>query len=496
MTDRVVTIEFSAVVAGIKMDVHAATIHLGVNAVPSIELMVAPTFSKTPSPLKPAVVKPVISDFSDLYTDLADKAEGLMQTGDVDIIVHTNDINGKSEERLSIKGWVLSEVGLSNVIATSAPHLAVVLQHPMCYLTKVGSIYEIPKSDKERNIAEAASGSNSLLSIVDKVYDTVRNGSTLFFTPPDDMPTVFRQSLGVGIYDPQRYLVEKPEKLFLASELGEGSSRMASAIARMVLPDSSGTSTWDMIKNVAGSLLLSVTQDQSDNFTGDRLVLEPTKPWKPWSITLRDEDCFGTDIPGMDPFKLVGVMARKPNGIGMITEGMRDNGNPDRTNSLFHVLYIPEGLNPRNADGRIMNTSAPAPLVQAFREDAPYGSHISGCDVEFLETYMTGMNTALRKYCQAVYEITVGSMMTSNAQMALGFRDVDGNLILPGNTCRFMSQESAIYYGYIRNVVHYMSTEGRCSTTVNMSYVRPEEQFKVQNVPVINSGGVNVAYGA
>lgn len=495
MKENVVTVSFDAKVAGRRLDVHSATISLGVDAIPRIELMVAPTAGKNPSPLKPAVVKPTISDFSDLYKDLAAKAEGLKERGTVDIAVKSAGYR-KGEDRLTLNNWVLSRVGMSSVSATSAPYLSVVLEHPICHLTKVGSIYEEPRSTKELIIAKSASQAGSFLEVVDAVYSTVRYGDAMFYNTPSDMPPVFRQSLGVGEFDPYQYLVEKPESLFMAHVLG-AKDKIATAIGRMVIPNSSGTSTWDMIREMAGLLLLSVTQDKDDNFTRDRLVLEPRRPWKSASITLDEEDCFSTEIPGMDNFKLVGVMATKPKiYFDFVTQGMWKCGNMDKTNAIFDVLYVPPGLNPKNASGRIMKTSTPAVLEQAFREDAPSGDWITEGVEEYKGERKTGLSGVLMPYCQAVYEISVGSMMMGTAQMALWFRDRDGNLILPGNACRFVSGDKTIYYGYIRNVTHAMSTEGGCCTAVSMSYVRPEAKFMVDGVPVIENGDVNAAYGA
>lgn len=495
MRENVVTVSFDANVAGQRLDVHSATISIGVDAIPKIELMVAPTTGRSPSPLKPAVVKPTISDFSDLYKDLAAKAESLKERGTVDITVKSAGYR-KGEDHLTLKNWVLSSVGMSSVSATSAPYLSVALEHPICHLTKVGSIYEEPRSTKELAIAKSASQAISFMEVVDAVYSTVRDGDVMFYNTPADMPPVFRKSLGVGEFDPYLYLVEKPEELFMSHILG-AKDKIASAIGRMVIPNSSGTSTWDMIHGMTGVLLLSITQDKDNNFTSDKLVLEPRKPWKSATITLDEEDCFSTEIPGMDNFKLVGVMARKPKiYFDLLTQGIWKCGNMDKTNAIFDVLYVPPGLDPQNASGRIMKTSFPTVLEQAFREDAPHGDWLTEGIMSLKGERKVGLSGALMAYCQAVYEISVGSMTMGTAQMALWFRDREGNLILPGNTCRFVSGEKTIYYGYIRNVTHTMSTEGGCCTAVGMSYVRPEAKLLVDGVPVIEDGDVNAAYGA
>ena len=146
------------------------------------------------------------------------------------------------------------------------------------------------------------------------------------------------------------------------------------------------------------------------------------------------------------------------------------------------------------ADGRIMKTSAPAVLDSAFRRDATYGAAISLGNVDMQKEAADNYNAVIEKYCKAVYEITAASMIHAKAQMAMWFTDMDGNLILPGNTCRFVSEGKDIYYGYARQIVHYMSKSGGCSTTVAMSYVRPEASFKIGGAVAIAAGSKNAAY--
>ena len=132
-------------------------------------------------------------------------------------------------------------------------------------------------------------------------------------------------------------------------------------------------------------------------------------------------------------------------------------------------------------------------IESAFRRDAPNGGDLSSGIAE-LKSYYDGFNDVLSRYCKAVYEITAGSMITAKAQMALMFRDLDGNLVLPGNTCVFKSNGEDIYYGYIRKVEHHLSTAGDNSTMISMSYVRPYESFKINGQEVIPVDSPNAAY--
>lgn len=499
MKTRVITASVDASVAGQRLDVNGFTITLGVNAIPSIELQCAPSKAGSKTPLKPNVKRPRISDFSDLYRGLAVKAEGLSEPGQV--AININDNLGRTD-KISLEGWILAGVGLSSVSASAAPYLSVILQHPICKLTKFGSIYEVPKSTIDIKLNEATKDANNFLEIVDAVYKCVSNEENSEFWPsPNNYPKAFRRQLGVEEFSPSKYLMFLPDENKNGIFLGGGDKedakrRIAQAIGRFVLPGNGGSSTWDMIIGASGTLLLSVTQNESYNYTTDQLVIEPTQPWKAASISLYDEACFWTEIPGMDPFRLTGVMCRKLGPYNdNINLGLIRNGNANQKNYPGgFVMYVPPGVDTNKAAGRIMKISAPAVLDAAFRRDATYGEAISLGNVDMQKEAADNYNAVIEKYCKAVYEITATSMSQAKAHMAMWFKDMDGKLILPGNTCRFVSEGKDVYYGYIRNVVHSMSTRGGCSTTVAMSYVRPEKSFKIGDEVAIASGSKNAAY--
>ena len=492
MRTRVVTASVKASAGGQRLAVNGFTLTLGVNSIPSIELQCAPSKTGNNTPLRPNVKRPRISDFSDLYRDLAVKAQGLNETGQVTIDV--KDDLGHTDS-ISLKGWILAGVGLSSVSASAAPYLSVILQHPICKLTKVGSIYETPKSLDNNTLNGATASCGDFLEIVKEVYKCVRE-DVEFWPSPNEYPTRFREQLGVGEFDPDKYLEFKGGNgIFLGSCEGVSKERLAQAIGRLILPVSGGSSTWDMLLSASGTLLLSITQDESNNYTKDKLVIEPTQPWKAASINLYDEECFWTELPGMDPFRITGVMCRSlgPSNVDA-SLGLIRNGNVNQKYPFADAMYVPDAVDTSKADGRIMKTSAPAVLDSACSRDATYGGDISTGQTDMQKAASDGYKDAVEKYCKAVYEITAASMIHAKAQMAMWFTDMDGNLILPGNTCCFKSEGKDIYYGYARQVVHHMSTSGGCSTTVAMSYVRPEASFKIGGSVAIAAGSKNAAY--
>ena len=489
LDNRVVRISVDAVIDGEKFDVTEANIVLGVNAIPRIELSCPPSEPGRSKPLKPVVERPTISDYSDLYRRLSKKAEGLSVTGYVKIDVMEED--GETDS-ITLRDWILSDVGMSRVSATAAPYLTMVLQHPICKLTKVGSIYEDPRSLLNRKITEKTAGCSKLLEIIEAVYDAIQPDA-LFYPSPNAYPPIYRHALVKKEHKPSTYLVDETS-IFLG-KFG-GMIRLAQSTAKFVLPDMGGTSTWDLLLKMSGLVLVSITQDQSNNYTQDKLVIQPTQPWKAHTITLDQDWCASTDIFGSDPFKIAGVMAR---GLGPYNDpenqGIFINANANKVDKPSITMYVPTPfVNPSLAGGRIVKTSTPTVLDMAFREDAPKGPILASATTKIYEQRKGSYTKALEAYCKAVYEITAASMSRATARMALYFHDASGNLIIPGSTCKFTSGLLDIYYGYIMNIVHHVSVDGGNSTTVNMAYVRPYPDYKVRDQTAIPIGSPNPTY--
>lgn len=467
MEIHVATISINLNLNGWNTAVQAATISLGVNAIPTIELTCPPS-GLDAAPLRPAVENPDLVNLAEGYRRLSEWAEGLDKTGDVRITV--KDSIGRTES-ISLKGWILTDAGMSSASAMSAPQLVMVLQHPICKLTKAGAIYETAKNNLHKDMQSKISA-GPFLDVVDTVYDMMRKGDRYFWPSDNKYPPLFRKAL----IDPSGYLEDKTEGTFLKNAKGITPRRMAQAEAKLVLPASDGSSTWDMLRSTAaGHMLLSITQDQKNNYTTDKLVLEPDSRWKPASIVLDASRCSSTDLYGRDPFKLSGVMCRKLGpfndqvNLGILKAGNMKTSAPMNRETVF----VPKPYqDAERADGRIIKTSAPVLLEQQFWEDAPRGGRISSMKIDTKDARMKNYNEAMEKYCKAVYELSAGSMSRGTAHMVLGFYDSLGSLILPGNTCRFMRSKVSLYYGYIQKVVHSMSAVGGCATVVEMSNVR------------------------
>ena len=492
MTNLVVRVSIDAQVAGLTLGVQEATLSLGVNSIPTIELMCAPS-GERPPPLKPKVIKPTISEYSELYRKLATKSEGLSESGNVTITVE--DSEGRKDE-INLENWILSGAGMSAVSATSAPYLSVVLQHPVCKLTKVGSVYQTIKSDPTEVLNSNTAGCNNILEIANMVYMCARD-LIEYFPSKDGFAEIWRNNLGVGEFEIDRYMkFEGGNGIFLGSNAGAAKEKLAMAIGRMILPMDDGSSTWDMLVHSAGPLMLSITQNEGTNYLSEKgLVIEPAQPWKSQSITLDEKDCFWTELPGIDPFKIAGVMSRKLESANdMVSQGVYENGNENENDPVRdEVMYVPIP-EPKLSDGRIMKVSPPPILDSAFRRAESYGDDLPGSKTEFEDLASKSYDEVIKTYCKAVYQTTAASMMRSKAQMALWFRDRNGKLHLPGNTYKFVSQGEDIYYGYAINVVHHMSSAGGCSTTVSMAHVRPMPDFYVSGSVAIPIGSKNPAY--
>ena len=505
MQTGIVTISFDATVAGMRLAVQGATIVNRVNDIPTIELQCAPSNAGSAKPLKPNVVSPSIDDFASLYAKLAEKADGLAETGTVKIELKGNKQGGKNKnESLTLTGWILTGVGMSNVSATSAPYLTVVLQHPICKLTKVGSVYETAKAKSDSTIDSMTENKKDFIKILEAVYEAVKNQVQYWPVQGEngsELPSAYRNMLGSSGYSPSEYLEFKNdggEGRFLAGYVTDSGAKklIAMATGRLVLPNAGNSSTWDVIVRAAGDLMLSVTQDKENNYYNKKLVLEPTKPWKACSVELNASDCFQTSIPGMDPFKISGVMVNK---ISLYEQGLSLGGwtvgkVPDKAKNMAQYFYAP--VKPDIADGRIVVVAPPAIMVEVANLNSTYGSiKLSNGSSDLRTEFGDNFNRIMTGYAKAVYETSVASMRNGVAYMALRFGDNNGNPILPGNTCKFViGSGKVLYYGYITSVVHNLSTNGGNSTVVSMSYVRSSPGYKVRGKTVIKAGSPSPAY--
>lgn len=494
---HVSTVSIEATVDGQRLGVQEAVITLGVNAIPQVELSCAPTSSSASASSSPHVSKPVISEFMQMYSSLAKKAENMDVVGNVTI-----SVKGESgTDEVELKNWVLCGVGMSEVGAVSAPYLSVIMRHPICRLTQVGSVYETPSSVSNILDNSGIRNAKGFISIVKAVYEAVQEDANWRPAPPNYSSAIqeLRHALsGLNIGD---YLVDKTESApFLGLE-GYARQRMNLSQAEFVLPREGGASTWDMLTGVSGTFLTSITQDQDNNYTTGSLVFGPMSPWSSkGEIVLDDSTCSSIELPGMDPFRIVGVSAKKPSVVGHpYHSGAVKFGNPKNNNTgVGDVLWVPPGLQPKKSYGRIMRANVPEALTNLIYHDAAYGKSIVKASTDCTDAYVAGYDDLLERYCQAVFQCTVKSMSSASIVRPLGFRDAlgsgGGSLILPGLPCKLISGGKDLFYGYIRSVVHTAAIKGGCSTAIALSHARSTKDLMINDQSAIGYGTENAAY--
>ena len=471
-----------ATVDGKTLDVMRARVILAVNDIPTVELLCAPDD-----------IYVDMSDTAKEYRKLAQKAE--RRDVSVDVTVYVADASkdnhgGPMSMGFELRGWILVGAGMSSLSATGAPVLSVVAQHPICLLSSSGAIYEDPKSNLRTKIGEAVADKRNILEIFSAAYDVVADGNSLFHDIGSDAVKELRR--GLKDRKPEKYLEygEGVSGLFPrvdGSEEGFASCQ-AKAMGELVF---GGASTWDSLLDAMGDLMLTVVQDGTRNYTRDRLLLEPMDPWKLPTLTLRAEDCTSTSLPGMDPAMVSGAVAQCPSPLKpKIDQGIREKDREKLPKE--YVSYIPDAAKGRN--GRIIKTTAPSVLLGAFMYDTPHGDNLSAGVSYLKEEWGRKYNAATERYCRALYEISAAAMSQATATMALMTHDVDNGIIVPGQSCVFTSGGTEIYCGYIRRVEHNISSNGRCWTSVSMSHVRPERDFKIGEKTAISAGQGNAAY--
>lgn len=477
MSVHVVTVEVEARVGDIDLPVEEVVVTNAVNAIPQVELRCSPTESDGRGI---NVKQPVVLEYMDLYEKLADAAPGLNTEGEVSITAtdHLDD----SKDSITLEGWVLSGVGMSSVSTSGAPCLSVILQHPICRLTKTGGVYELPKTAYKFILATNGGLSDKYTEIVDKVYDTVAKADhwPTFSGKDNDMAAAFRKALAEQSSKPTTYLADETS-VFLGPYLSDDmKKRMRLAEAIFSLPRVGECSTWDKLMEASGRLLVSIVQDEDNNYTQSRLLLAPTSPWKDPTVSIDDTMCEAYELPGMDPFRICGVMVDKLDAALRLEMGLRKDYAAYLSGNGSAVLYAPKGVTPSVSDGRIVNAGFPQLLLEAASVDSASGSgKLSETYSSGSKVYETAFNEQLLPYCRACYEMSCRSMVRTSVTSKLSFRDSEGRLILPGNSCTLKSNGDVLYYGYIQQVVHTMSTKGSCRTITSMSHVRRGPDYMI-----------------
>ena len=479
MKEHVITFQVDAYVAGTTLPVQDAVLTIAVNAIPQIELICAPTESKGKGV---NVMKPVVDDFVSLYDKLSNAAQGLDAEGFVEIIVFEDM---KVVDRIRLSDWVLAGVGMSGVSTSNAPTLSVIMQHRICKLTKAGGIYEEPRDPMYDTIKAACKGKDKYTEISAAVYDAVAKGD-YFETVSKEVAGIakkFRTALGEKQNQLPEYL-EDQTSVFLGPYLNDGfKDIMRQAEGYLAKPRFGSMSSWDCLLEVSGIMVTSVIQDENNNFTTDKLILAPTAPWKKSTITIDDDICESFELPGMDPFKMAGVLVDKFGLQGLhVNEGtFKGPGkiNESQKGSTC-VMYSPANK-VEDAEGRVVKVGIPQLLTMAANADGAFGSAVisEGTTKGGEEAYAKDLEEALVAYCKGCYRAACRGMVRSGIVCRLGFRDKAGKLIVPGQGCAMKSNGNVIYYGYIQQVVHVLSTKGGNSTSITLSHVRKDESYKI-----------------
>jgi hypothetical protein len=462
--------------------VDTAKLRTAINSIPEITLSVWPLEAEGET----KVWAPSIIEYAQMYKELSDKAETLDTLCDIDIRVIVPDLS--DSQFIWLEGWILAGAGMSQVSSVSAPYLTVVIQHPICRLTKCGFIYETPNSEFYKTIAPDTS---RFTAIADYVYDRYANAEASRFLDTADYSesgstaAEYRKKLGEQKFKIGTYLNEKTNTLFLQKYISSVEA-LRRSVADLAKPSSGGiaSSSWDMLLRAAGTLLMWVSQDKDNNYTKQKLVLEPVRPWLKPTMDFVEDECSWVELPGMDPFKLAGVQVdMSSQGEIPVTHGLMQSKDAKARKQIRYAFYAAE--NPDTSVGRIVRVSRPICLEGMNSYDAAYQSEKIGNTTKD-EGRPDGRPE--KQYAYAVYYTLARSMVRTHAEFRLMF-ERNGALIVPGLNCTFKSKGEVVYYGNISEVVHELSTSGRCQTNIGFSYVRSEEDY-----PGITIGTDNPAY--
>lgn len=448
-----------------------------VNAIPSILVNVLPAPSKSGRTTASA---PTFKDLTENFNIMSGLAAKSDSTADISIsISSTDDFCGS--QRLDLKGWVLTDVGLSSVTTYSAPTMTAMFRHPIVRLSKSGEIYEIPLATGTDAMMRGASG-DDIVSLMDSVYRIFADQVKYYGIDSGqesrkyaDTVRSFRKALSDPKNLPGTYL-ECDVPLFMEKIAGaSGRKMLVDSLARMIKPFFGNSSTWTIILQAICSRCLMQLVPTYDL---PKLRLEPLSPWQSAAYEIPETSIEAIDLPCMDPDPICGVAVQRSNVRGPAVQH-RDtakNRDANASDKYFHAFYFPPGVDPSSPQGRIEEIGPNWVISSMTRLDPPKSpkQHMS------MSTASNKISDAVKRrmedaYSKAIFECLYRRGCASSVVTSLLFDGSGGKRLYPGRTLAVYetSNHDYLFRGYVSKITCRGSVDGSCTTQVEMINSRP-----------------------
>ena len=491
-------------VGGTLYDVSNFSMTLEGNSVPMYQVGISAEPSQGVS--KRSIVHSLsIDDLKKAFLDLQQKAVDLTECSlSLDLEANGGPLGVSLTTKLDLDGWLLVNVGMSEITTTRVFSLTCWVAHPAWRLTlatgfmaKGTGVEDL--SQYVEGIQDPYDASKKAIELCQKmlgqpVQKLIEEGipTSVGNTELKQMIEQITSRLGdVRSAAENNLMWDKEGYVTHGSDIpGESVLKdVAEGIKYAILLDwvrgMQQDSYWNALLNVKAEYGAEIlpTYDRPDK----KLVIAPCMPWKDSDkcrVEVVDDMVWSVELPGRDLRPLFGYLAETdmvvPAG-GLITATA---AGAEKTSSIPAVFpFIPK--NPNKSVGAIVHVQVPdwidsarmkASLIKHTKGVLTTGAnysedlaipivHSSG-DNEQLKRWEPGINMHLNNLFVTSYKETVGATLRCPF-----FTKVDGKTVFPGQRLKFVTRKSTLFYGTItRMVLAVDCARSMAETQIFLSY--------------------------
>lgn len=480
-----------------KLYAQAFELNAAVNSIPSVSLNVLPIERPAPGDGKYVTASaPNIRDITRLYSRLLEMSLKLDATATIRIHMETHQTGTSSEyleknQEVELKGWILTDVGLSTVSATDAPILTAVFCHPVVRLDRSGCIYEEVKNKKHLTKIFKTMGGNDPISYMDSLYKAYASGGAIKFYdiapknfggPREDYKEKVKKFRTKVLSEnlPGDYIEGNTNGLFLAHVAPSFIGNIRIATGYTERPYAFCDSTWSrLVRSVCPSFMTHIIP----TYDKPKLLLEPFSPWQACTRNIDVRVAMALDVVSADPAPIIGAATIKDAGstqhvVSGNVRGQTGNGSDEYGYS--HAFYFPEMATSSDVVGNILELGESRVVSYIVDIDRTSNATISANAAKGTNLQDAGNSVTDERrehmdeaYVKAMFLINYRKNCKASVTTIPIFKDASGNMLYPGRVMTVYDGSDHLFQGYVTRITVRGTTEGGGSTYLEMSHARP-----------------------
>jgi hypothetical protein len=475
--------KFKVTVEGFEphLSVQSFELDLAINKIPVIQLNVLPIERVEPgSGHYITASAPKIQDLTGLYSRLLRMTLSQDAKATIKIDIETFGEKGNTDEQsqsVTLKDWILTDVGLSTVTAISAPVLTVVFSHPAVMLDKTGFVYERISNSMLMSKIYKETGGSDLIEYMDALYPKFADGEEIVYCeiashgdggPEDEYRQKVQEIRGkLSEHTPGKYIEgNMGGMLFLENVDEELTDNIKEAIGPIVAPLGFSGSTW---RRLVSQICPAVFTNIVPTYDRPRLLMEPISPWQECSYKVNTPVANGIDMVSIDPSPIIGVASEKDYAevLRVVNDHVRSQAEAD-DEDFSYAFYFPKRALQDNANGEILGVGrngVVADILATDRNanaeeniDAPIGENLQDAGNGIQDERTMTIDEA---YVQAMFQLHYRKNCAASVTTIPILKDEGAKMIYPGRVMTVFDKTSGakLFYGFITTMIVRGSTE-------------------------------------